>query len=101
MVKSSLFLLLLLFLSAAWSEAQGPVTAEDYFNRGLARQRNHDLDGAIADYTQAIALNPKLARAYNNRGVARRDKGEFDSAIADHSEAIVLNPNNANAYYNR
>ena len=39
-----------------------------YNNRGNAYKANGDLDRAIADYNQAIALDPKYALAYNNRG---------------------------------
>ena len=51
-----------------------------------------DLDQAIADYTQAIALDPKYAVAYNNRGIAYCDKGDLDQAIADYTQAIALDP---------
>ena len=54
--------------------------------------RQGDLDRAIADYTQAIQLNPKYAPAYYNRGSAWGNKGDFDRAIADYSQAILLDP---------
>ena len=62
-----------------------------------------DLDRAIADFNEAIRLDPdpKDARAYNNRGHAWRNKGDLDRAIADYSEAIRLDPKFARAYYNR
>jgi Flp pilus assembly protein TadD len=37
-------------------------------------------DHAIADYTEAIRLDPKNAVAYNNRGLAYRAKGDNDHA---------------------
>jgi tetratricopeptide (TPR) repeat protein len=76
------------------------LTAEEYFARGLSRP-NEDLDGKIADYDEAIRLNPKNANAYTNRGATHKAKGELDLAIADYDEAIQLNPKNANAYTNR
>jgi len=36
-------------------------------NRGLAKAKKGDLEGAIADLDQAIQLNPELADAYLNR----------------------------------
>ena len=60
-----------------------------------------DKDRAIADYNEAIRLNPNDADAYYNRGNAWSDKGDNDGAIADYNEAIRLIPQFANAYYNR
>ncbi|MEZ4662046.1 MAG: tetratricopeptide repeat protein [Caldilineaceae bacterium] len=69
---------------------------------GHSPQRPGELDAAIADYDQAIALNPEDATAYNNRSIARRDlPGELDAAIADYDQAIALNPQYATAYNNR
>ena len=58
-------------------------------------------DKAIADYTEAIRLDPKFAEAYYNRGVAYENKGEYDKAIADYTEAIRLDPKYAEAYNSR
>jgi hypothetical protein len=49
-----------------------------------------DLDRAIGDATQAVALDARCAMACGIHDVARRRKGEFESAIADLSEAIRL-----------
>jgi len=43
--------------------------AEDLFNSGLANSEAGDIQGAIADYTVAIRLNPNYAKAYNKRGI--------------------------------
>ena len=55
-------------------------------------ENNGDHDKAIADYTQAIRLNPKEATVHYNRGVAYGSKGEYDREIADCTEAIRLDP---------
>jgi len=60
-----------------------------------------DLDKAIADYTQAIRLDPDLAEVYGVRGLAYSQKGDFDKAIADCNQAIRLGPDFAEAYTNR
>ena len=72
-----------------------------YFKRGLAKSGQKDLDGAIADYTEAIRLRPNLAFAYNNRGNAKTYKGDIDGGIADYTEAIRLNPNEVIYYVSR
>ena len=63
-----------------------------YFNRGVACKADGDGDRAIADYTEAIRLDPKLAIAYYERGIAYHALGDFDRAIADYTEAIRLDP---------
>ena len=54
----------------------------------------------MADYDQAIQLNPKYARAYHNRGSAWGNKGDLDRAIADYNQAIRLDPKDVKSYYN-
>jgi Flp pilus assembly protein TadD len=44
----------------------------------------------MADYNQAIKLDPEFASAYNNRGFAYDKKGDTDRAIADFTRAIKL-----------
>lgn len=75
--------------------------AVNYFNRGVDYQEQGQLDLAIEEYTEAIAVNPDFADAYFNRGVAYFEKGDFDQAIADYSKAIESNPQFADAYANR
>ena len=60
-----------------------------------------DQDKAIADYTEAIRLDPKYADAYNRRADAYEIDGEYDKAIADFTAAIRLNPKDANLYRSR
>ena len=74
--------------------------AGGYLNRGIAYRAKGEPDRAIADFTQAIKLNPR-ASAYNTRGTAYGDKGEYDAAIADFTKAIELDPQDAKAYGNR
>ena len=78
-----------------------PRTALHHFIHGLAYHELGDLAGAIADYTQAIALNPTDATAYHNRGLARSSQSDLAGAIADYAQAIALNPTDATDYYNR
>jgi tetratricopeptide (TPR) repeat protein len=70
-------------------------------NRGNAYQVNGDIDRAIADYDEAIQLDPNLADAFTGRGPAYRNKGDVDRAIVDYDQAIRLSPNYAMAFNNR
>jgi tetratricopeptide (TPR) repeat protein len=70
--------------------------------RAEAWTLTHDDDRAIADYSEAIRLDPKNASAnYVKRGYMWRRKGDLDRAIADDSEAIRLDPKNDNAFNSR
>ena len=75
--------------------------AAAYYNRGNAYAAKGDQAAAIADYDEAIKLEPKNAFAFNNRGTAHSEKGESDAAIADFSEALKHNARYASAYFNR
>ncbi len=72
-----------------------------YANRGNAYEKKGEYDRAIADYDQALRLDPKHANAYNGRGDAYNTKGEYDRAIADYDQALRLNPKDALAYIRR
>jgi tetratricopeptide (TPR) repeat protein len=69
-----------------------------YSNRGTAYLGKGELDIAIADYTEAIRLDPKTAILHLNRGTAYSAKFEYDRGIRDLDEAIRLNPKLAGAY---
>jgi tetratricopeptide (TPR) repeat protein len=49
-----------------------------------------DTDRAIADFNQAIKVDPKFAKAYMKRGVAYDVKGDIDRATADYAQVIKL-----------
>lgn len=75
--------------------------AAAHYNRGNAYAAKGGHDAAIADYDEAIRLDPKNASAYNNRGSAKNDKGDGEAALADFSAAIKHNARYASAYFNR
>jgi len=83
------------------SDLAAGTKAEDFFIRGEDKYQKGDYQGAIAAYTQAIALNPNYAQAYHNRGIARSKLGDKQGAVADYNQALRINPNYAKAYYNR
>ena len=68
---------------------------------GTSPAQQQAYEKAIADFTQAIRLDPSYASAYISRGVAYAGKGDYDRAIADYNQAIRLDPNYAPAYINR
>lgn len=63
-----------------------------HVGRGIAWQGKGERDKALADFTDAIRLNPNDSLAYSNRGIIWREKHEVDRAIADFTEAIRIDP---------
>jgi tetratricopeptide (TPR) repeat protein len=78
-----------------------PNDAEGFLNRAGARAFNGDMNGAIADCTRAIDLDPKSEPAVYKRGALKLQKGDYDGAIVDFTRAIELDAKNAIAYRNR
>ena len=79
----------------------GKDLANAFTSRGVAYASKKDFDRAIADYTDAIRIDPNNLGAYNSRGFAYDNKRDFDHAISDLDQAIRLAPKLAAAYINR
>jgi tetratricopeptide (TPR) repeat protein len=71
-----------------------------YFTKGTGLYNKGDLDGAIACYHKAIALDPKLAPAHNNLGLALYFKHDLDGSIACYHRAIAVDPKLVQAHNN-
>lgn len=67
----------------------------------MVYERKDSHDRAIADFSEAIRLDPTYAIAFRGRGIAYGNKGDYDRAIADFTEAIRLDPKLATAFSNR
>jgi lipoprotein NlpI len=91
------------FVNQAWTYGsywmQSP--AQDLLASARGKQAKGDLDGAIADYSRSLELDPKNVSAYFDRGNAKGAKGDLDGAIADYNSTLELDPKNAHAYNNR
>ena len=61
-----------------------------YYRRGFYKDNTHDVDGAIEDYSMAIALEPQYAYAFLGRADMYRLKGEKDLAKQDYMKVIEL-----------
>jgi tetratricopeptide (TPR) repeat protein len=72
-----------------------------YNARGYAYDRLDDLDRAIADYSEAIRLNPLSEYPLMNRANAYRELGQDSLALSDYNLVIRLLPNLADAFYFR
>lgn len=72
-----------------------------YYDRGNAYKTLKDYDRALADYSDALKLDPRYAHAYLNRGYVYVAKNDADHALADFNRSIQLDPTQVDAYFNR
>jgi len=87
---------------------KGKDLAAVYAMRGNTWLTKKDYDRAIADFTDALRIDPLEGAAkergswYRGRGSARLEKGgDNDRAIADFNDAIRVNPRLVAAYNGR
>jgi tetratricopeptide (TPR) repeat protein len=77
------------------------LTAKAFYDSGNSKRESGDNQGAIADYNQAIKLNPNFAEAYYSRGNSKFNLKDYQGAMQDANKAIELDPNSSEAYLNR
>jgi tetratricopeptide (TPR) repeat protein len=70
-------------------------------NRANTYARLRDYERALADYSEALRLDPANARIRTSRGNVHADKGDLDAALADYTEALRQEPSNLTLYHNR
>jgi tetratricopeptide (TPR) repeat protein len=75
--------------------------ATAYTNRCLVHMQRKANDLAIADCTQAIAVEPGNAFAYAQRGEAYCQMGNIERCVADFDEAMRIDPNDSSFIYLR
>jgi Flp pilus assembly protein TadD len=81
------------------SVTRGPI--DDVYNRASEHLKNSDYKAVIADYTEAIRLQPGDSIGYWLRGLAYSHLNQNDNAVNDLNKAIALNPNFPLAYCSR
>jgi len=90
--------------------AARPAFANVYTQRSRAREMNRlkgtdnyaeDEEGALADLTKAIEVNPRYVNGYFARAAKFWDDFKLAEAISDYTRIIELEPGNAEAFYKR
>jgi tellurite resistance protein TerA/tellurium resistance protein TerD len=75
--------------------------AANFSNQGSLKVQKGDVPGAIANFTQALVLNPNIPQAYLGLGIATSKQGKKQQAIYNYDRALQFNPNLAEAYFGR
>ena len=70
--------------------------ANRYLKNGIENSNLKDSQGAIADFSQAIKINPNYAEAYLSRGAIKYFLGDRKEACQDWEKARVLGDSKAN-----
>lgn len=74
--------------------------AFDYGDRAIAKAELNDPIGAIADFNEAILINPDYENAYLWRGEEKTKLGDFEGAFKDFNFVLKINPDNSDALAN-
>jgi tetratricopeptide (TPR) repeat protein len=79
---------------------QGPsnMRAGALNNRGIAYFVKKDFTRSLADYDEALRIDPRYLKAYVNRALTLSAMGDRAREIQDWDMVIRLNPRHANAY---
>jgi tetratricopeptide (TPR) repeat protein len=72
-----------------------------YETRGMAFGRYNQKDFALADFDEAVVLQPDNIDHRYNRAIALERKGKFDQAIEDLDKILAVKPDHLNASYER
>ena len=75
------------------------MTAQEYFDQGVAAYETQDLEQAIVCFTKAIELGfEPLSLAYLARGGIYAEQKKYEDSIQDYTRAIRLEPTFTIAY---
>ena len=88
------------FLTEEDSLESDPEVAS-HMSSGTAKRKSGDYDGAIADFSRAIEIEPDNVMAFVNRAVCKQDKEDHHGAISDWDRALELKPDDGGWYVNR
>ena len=78
-----------------------PVTADEYFRRGLKSAQLGQPDRAAADFEEAAWLAPDNATIQFNLGTAYLSMGMFEQALVNFDRTLALQPDMSDALGNR
>ncbi len=77
------------------------IKAQALYKQGQELAKQGKQQAAIANYTEAVKLNPKNASIYYQRGNSYYSQRAYEKAIKDYTAAIKIKANYNDAYYQR
>ncbi|MEZ4300705.1 MAG: tetratricopeptide repeat protein [Polyangiaceae bacterium] len=89
------------FLRRAVDATTGPARARALYALGLTHESKKDLAAAIADYREAVALDPKLTDARRTLADALATLGEHERAVEELTALLAVERSNEQAAKNR
>jgi tetratricopeptide (TPR) repeat protein len=95
LVVAALLLVALPLISGCGDDGGGLTEAEEHLDKGVEYAEQGRIDDAIAQFSEAIELDPQFGWAYHNRGFTYFLLGNYQRAIDDFDEAIRLDPQDA------
>jgi protein O-GlcNAc transferase len=101
-IKVNIFLISYIGLLTGWTFCEAPAYAKDNayekMDLGQAMYFNGNINGAIREFQEAAALNPKLWEAHQNLANLYMEKGEIPKVINEYREILKLKPNNKDTW---
>jgi len=84
------------------SIGEGMTISIDGKNKNVKSKQESTVDytNVLADYNQAIEINPDMAISYFNRANLKVRAKNFDGALFDYQRSLKLEPDFADSYYN-
>jgi protein O-mannosyl-transferase len=87
--------------ASLWSRALAvSPSAIAHASMGVVLDEKGRSDDAIAQFGEALRMNPRLAHAQNNWGIALARQGKWTEAVQHYEEALRLSPGYAEVHLN-
>jgi tetratricopeptide (TPR) repeat protein len=78
-----------------------PKTAQDFFDRGLARRSLRNLEAALFDFQKCVELSPENSEAYLHLGWTLSNLERYEEALKTFEKLIELRPDEMEGHHGR
>ena len=94
-----MFIMLIVGCATSSGTSSATITAKAYLDRGMKYAQEGDADKALANFNEAIKLEPDNDTAYFYRGNIYNMRNDLENAISDYLKAVALNSTYKAAWY--